>query len=83
MYVSYVGMNNNAAFSMMQNANAMMGMARNASGAQDTRAMAQKEKGLQMNNLNNQVTYQATDLMEESQKKMRDANIKRTFSIFA
>ena len=83
MNVSYVGMNSNAAYGMMQNADTMLGMCRNSSGSQDTRAMAQKEKGLQMDSLNNQLVYTATDLMEDSQKKMRNANIKRAFSYFA
>lgn len=83
MNVSYIGMNSNAAYGMMQNSNAMLSMARGAYGSDDTRSMAQKEKGLQTDNLNNQVTYSATELMEESQKKVQNENFKRAFSCFA
>lgn len=83
MSISCIGMNSDAAYGMMRNSEAMLSMSRGASGSEDTRALSQKEKGLQIDNLNNQVTYSATELMEESQKKAQKENFKRAFSYFA
>lgn len=41
------------------------------------------EKKLMLNNINNQLLYKASFLIEESQKKQEEENIKRSFSTFA
>ena len=83
MYVSQVGMMNNAAFNTMQNCDTMMGMTRNAGSATNMQALSKKETNLQVQNLQNQLTYQACDAMEDSQQKMKKDNIKRSFTMFA
>jgi hypothetical protein len=85
MYVSQIGNINNAAFGQMQNRNAMTNMARGAGNGsfKDLNSIHQSEKGLQVDNLQNQFAYSATTAMEESEKKREKENIKRTFSTFA
>lgn len=82
MYPNYIGMINNASFSMMNNSEAMMGLMRGTS-SRDINSIHQAEKGLQMDRLNNQTEYSAYSLMEDSARKLRNDNIKRTFSTFA
>lgn len=83
MFVSQVGMMNNAAFGTMQNCNTMMSMARNAGSSKNLQALSKKETGLQIQNLQNQLVYSASEAMEDSQEKIKKENIKRSFSMFA
>jgi len=84
MYVSSIGNINNAAFSTMQNNNAMMNLARGAGDGsfKDLSTTQQTEKTLQMDNLQNRLTYLASSTIEDSQRKKEKEDIKRSFSTF-
>lgn len=85
MYVNSIGMINNSAFNMMQNSNSLMSLTRSAGANpnQDLNALNQSEKKLTASNLQNSLIYNASSLMEDSQKKLEKENIKRSFSTFA
>lgn len=74
---------NNAAYSLMQNRNALMGLTRNAGSFGNMNALRNAETRLQLDSLQNQWLYSAAELMEDSQRKLQKENIKRTFSTFA
>ena len=85
MYISSIGMINNASFGAMQDNNALMNLTRSA-GSQsggDAKSMQQAEKKLVADQKQNELTYNAANLMEDSQKKVEKENIKRSFSAFA
>ena len=84
MNVNPTGMCSSAAFSIMQNNNALMKFARGAGDGSSNNlgAMHRSEKSLLLNNVQNNLIYNASGLMEEAQKKLRDENIKRTFDTF-
>ena len=81
MFPSYIGMINNASFGIMNNCESMTSMMRN--GSMGSSSILKAEKGLQMDNLNKSLEYSAYGLMEDSAKKLRNDNIKRSFSTFA
>ena len=83
MFVSNVGMTNNASYGMQQDSNSMLGLIRNAGSDQDSKALLGFEKNLASDKIKNETTYKASELMEQSQKKVQDENIKRTFDTFA
>ena len=86
MSINAIGMSNNAAFSTMKNNNAMMNLMNGVgegSSTQDLKAAQQSEKSLLLNNVQNNLIYNASLTMEETEKKLQDENIKRTFSAFA
>jgi len=84
MNVTPIGMGSSAAFSIMQNNNALMNLTRNAGDGSsgDLSAVHQSEKSLLLNNVQNNLIYNAASLAEEAQKKQQDENIKRSFSAF-
>lgn len=83
MFVSNIPMINNASYGMQQDSNSMLGLIRNAGSSQDSKALLNSEKGLMADKIKNETTYKASELMEQSQKKVQDENIKRTFDTFA
>jgi len=85
MYVSSIGAINNSAFGIQQNNSSIMKLAQGAGSgsATDLAAVQRSEKTLQMENLQNKLTYLASSDMEESKKKLEKENIKRSFSTFA
>lgn len=71
---------NNAAYNWMSSSNALMGLAsRGGNGA----SLLRSENSLRMSMLNDSLNYKAGLLMDETNKKLTDENIKRTFSVFA
>ena len=84
MYLNSIGMMNNAAFSTMQNCNALMNLTSAAGNGsfQGLGAMNQAEKRLLMENQQNGLTYKAYDLMEKSQKEQKKAILMLKNSLF-
>jgi len=83
MYVSQIGNINNAAFGIQQNNSNRMALANSAGAYGNISTLHQAEKLLQLENLQNQFTYNYSSAMEEKQKKQEKENIKRSFSTFA
>lgn len=71
---------NNAAFNMMNDANSIINL---CSFKGDPAAAFAMEQRLTQDMLRNQLQYQASLEMEETQDRLNKENIKRTFSIFA
>lgn len=69
---------NNAAYSWMSSANSLMSF-NGGNGA----SLLSNENLLRTNMLNDSLTYKASLLMDETNKKLVNDDIKRTFSIFA
>jgi hypothetical protein len=82
MYASAIGMIDNASYATQQNSAAIISAASSANESSDTSALQSSEKSLSMDNLNNQLAYNATSAMEDSQQKAKDEEIKRSFSMF-
>lgn len=85
MFISSIGNINNAAFATMQNNQARTNLATGAGDGsfKDMGSVHQADKKFQMDNLNNNLVYDATSLMEEAQRKQQKEDIKRSFSTFA
>lgn len=83
MYISNVSMINDSSFGMQQDSDAMLGMIRTASPNSDTKLLQESEKQLNIDKLNDELMYNASIVMEESQKKASKEHIKRTFSMFS
>lgn len=83
MHVSYVNMIDDSSFAIGQDSDAMLGMIRTASPDSDTKLLQDSEKQLNIDKLNNELVYNASLVMEESQKKVSKEHIKRTFSMFS
>lgn len=83
MLVSNVGFASNAQFGAQQNSEAMLGLVRNAGLNSDSKALLGFEKKLSTDKIKNETSAKAYELMEQSQKKVQDENIKRSFSTFA
>lgn len=72
-----------SSFAIGQDSDAMLGMIRTASPDSDTKLLQDSEKQLNIDKLNNELVYNASLVMEESQKKVSKEHIKRTFSMFS
>lgn len=83
MLTSNINMINNSAFASQQNSFSMISAIRSVGPNSDTNLLQASEKQLNVNKLNNDLTYNASLLMEDSQKKVNKDNIKRTFDMFA
>lgn len=83
MFVSNVGVISSANYSVQQDAGAKLGLARGSGSGSEPATLLRFEQNLDGDSLNNQLTATAAETMEESQKRARDANIKRSFSTFA
>lgn len=83
MFVSNVGLISNATFGVQQNSNTMLGQIRSAGSSSDPSALSNSETKLTASNLNNETAVNAWEMMDKSQKKVQDENIKRSFSTFA
>lgn len=83
MFASNINMINNSAFASQQNSFAMISAIRSVGPDSNTNLLQESEKQLNVNKLNNDLTYNAVLLMEKSQKKVNQDNIKRTFEMFA
>lgn len=77
-----IGLSTNAAFNAMQTKNAMTNLTKNAQDV-NPKALLQNEKKLMTNGIKNQLEYKAADIIENTQKKLKDENIKRTFDVIA
>lgn len=73
---------NNAAYSWMNSANALISMTGNAAN-QNPASLLSNEKNLRMTMLNDSLMYKANELQEEVAQKLKKDNIKRSFSTFA
>jgi hypothetical protein len=73
----------NAMFAVQQDAGAKLGLARGASPDSNSQALLKFDKSFDADSLNNQTTAKAAEMMEQSQKKAQDEDIKRSFSTFA
>lgn len=73
---------NNAAYSWMNSADALISMTGNPSNISPRELLAYENK-LRMSMLNDSLTYKAAELQEKTCKKLSDENIKRSFSTFA
>ena len=69
---------NNAAYSWMNSANALMSF-----NGENGSSLLSNENLLRTNMLNDSLNYKASLLMDETNKKLVNEDIKRTFSIFA
>lgn len=83
LQIANVGFANNASFAAQQNSDAMRGLTRNASPNSDSKALLGFENRLNSDKIKNGIASNAYELMEQSQKKVRDENIKRSFDTFA
>ncbi|MPN64401.1 hypothetical protein SDC9_212173 [bioreactor metagenome] len=83
MFINPIGRISDSAFSVQQNNNAIMSMTRNAGDFDDLSSVQKAEKQLKFDTLNKKLMYDASSLMQESQKKVQDEDIKRSFSTFA
>lgn len=82
MFINPVAMIHDSAYSVMGNSAAIADSAVNSGGSNPT-GLAQGEKALQFDSLNNQLQYKAGNEMYDSQKSVEKENIKRSFSTFA
>mgnify|MGYP001427499746 CR=1 FL=1 len=82
MSINFTNMMNNASFNIMQNSNSRLGMIGSAKPGSNMSIFSKKESALQISNLKNQTIFKAAQAMEESQKRIQDEKIKRTYSIF-
>lgn len=71
----------NAAYGWMSAANSLRNLSF-CGGASNSNTL-DNEKSLRLSMLNDSFNYKAYSLMDEQQKKLRDENIKRSFSTFA
>lgn len=82
MFINPVAMIHDSAYSVMQSSAAISNSAVNSGGTSPGN-LAQGEKALQFDSLNNQLNYKAGNAMYDSQKNLEKDNIKRSFSTFA
>lgn len=83
MFVSNVGMINNASFGAQQDSSAMMSLTRNAGSDKDSQALLGFEKNLSSDKINDEIKAKALEEAENSQKKAQEEDNKRSFSTFA
>ncbi len=80
----YINAMNNAAYTIQQNSNSLIRLAGStpSDSPQNLALMLRKEKSLNADNEKNKLVYSASELMDDTYKKVKNENIKRSFSTF-